>query len=282
MILFKEAKTLKKHLEYLRENNKTIGFVPTMGALHQGHLALVKQSRQHCDVTVCSIFVNPTQFNDPKDFEKYPVTVESDLLQLEQNETDIVFMPSVAEMYPEGLQGGTHYDIGYLENVLEGFYRPGHFQGVCRVLHKFLQIVNPAIMFMGRKDYQQCMVVKRLIELYGIPTKLFIVDTLREPDGLAMSSRNLRLTPGSRQNALAIYGALNFIKGNISKAPVNQLIEHAKQMILKAGFDKIDYVEICDAGTLEPVQSIGDATRLVALVAAFIGGVRLIDNMVVE
>lgn len=281
MILFKEAKTLKKHLENLAKKNKTIGFVPTMGALHNGHLALIQQSRQHCDVTVCSIFVNPTQFNDQKDFEKYPVTVESDLLQLEQNGTDIVFMPTVAEMYPEGLQGGIHYNIGYLENVLEGFYRPGHFQGVCRVLHKFLSIIEPSVMFMGRKDYQQCMVVKRLIELYNINTQLYIVDTLREPDGLAMSSRNLRLTAESRQKALAIYQTLNFIRDNISKQTVNQLIEQSKKLLLQAGFEKIDYVEICNADTLQAVHAADEAPKLVALVAAFIGGVRLIDNMAV-
>jgi len=280
MILFNEAKTLKKHLQNVTGNNKTVGFVPTMGALHSGHLALIQQSRQQCHVTVCSIFVNPTQFNDPRDFEKYPVTVESDLLQLEQNGTDIVFMPSVAEMYPEGLQGGTHYNIGYLENILEGFYRPGHFQGVCRVLHKLLAIVQPAVMFMGRKDYQQCMVVKQLIDLYNIPTKLAIVDTLREPDGLAMSSRNLRLNIEDRQKALAIYRALNFIKDELSNFSVNQLIDGAKQMILQAGFEKIDYVEICDAETLKAVTSINNPQPLVALVAAFVGGVRLIDNMV--
>jgi len=281
MILFKTTTALKKHLENVKTRQQTIGFVPTMGALHKGHVALIQQSRLQCNVTVCSIFVNPTQFNDLRDFEKYPVTIETDLLQLEQNGADIVFMPSVAEMYPEGLEGGIHYNIGYLENILEGFYRPGHFQGVCRVLHKFLDIIKPANMFMGRKDYQQCMVVKRLVELYNIPTVISIVDTLREPDGLAMSSRNLRLPAGDRQKALAIYQALNFIKQNIAKTTVTQVVEAAKQMITGAGFEKIDYVQVCNANTLHPVETTIAGQPLVALVAAFIGGVRLIDNMAV-
>lgn len=282
MILFKEAEALKKHLAGLRKQAKTIGFVPTLGALHNGHISLVTESKQQCDVTVCSIFVNPTQFNDPKDYEKYPVTVENDILLLEQNGTDILFMPSVAAIYPEGLTGGIHYDIGYLENILEGYYRPGHFQGVCRVLHKFLAIVEPNAMFMGRKDYQQCMVVKKLLELYNLPAELKIADTLREADGLAMSSRNMRLSETDRQKALVIYRALNFIKANIYNTSIPQLKAQAIEMILQAGFEKVDYVEICDAGTLLPAETADSNTPVVALVAAFINGVRLIDNMVVS
>lgn len=282
MILFKQADNLKKHLEKARKEQKSIGFVPTMGALHQGHLSLIHKSKGQCGLTVCSIFVNPTQFNDPKDFEKYPVTIENDLLLLEQAGTDIVFLPTVAEMYPEGTKDGKHYDIGYLENILEGYYRPGHFQGVCLVLDKFLSIVAPDIMFMGRKDYQQCMVVKRLIETEHIPTELSIVDTMREADGLAMSSRNMRLTPEDRVKALAIYRALNYIKGNITTLPISSLIEEAQRIIIDGGFDKIDYVQICDAGTLQAVETVEADKPLVALVAAFMGGVRLIDNMAVS
>lgn len=282
MILFKEAKSLKNHLEKCKSQGQSVGFVPTMGALHQGHLALVQHSKQQCGATVCSIFVNPTQFNDPKDFEKYPVTIENDLLLLEEQGTDIVFLPSVPEMYPEGLQPATHYNIGYLENILEGYYRPGHFQGVCRVLDKFLQVVNPDVMFMGRKDYQQCMVVKRLIELNNIPTRLSIVDTLREADGLAMSSRNMRLQPGDRQNALAIYRALNYIKQHIHITPLHQLTAEASNIVLQGGFDKIDYIQVCNADTLQPVETADGTTPLVALAAAFIGGVRLIDNVLVS
>ncbi len=282
MILFKEVPAFKKYLIGLKKKAQTVGFVPTMGALHNGHISLITECKQCCDVTVCSIFVNPTQFNDPKDYEKYPVTIENDILLLEQSGADILFIPSVASIYPEGLTAGIHYDIGYLENILEGYYRPGHFQGVCRVLHKFLEIVEPGVMFLGRKDYQQCMVVKKLLDLYNIPTQLKIADTLREAGGLAMSSRNMRLSEAEREKALVIYQAINFIKANIYNTAIPQLKQKAIEMILQAGFEKVDYVEICDADTLVSVERAEPNTPLVALVAAFIGGVRLIDNMAVS
>ncbi len=279
MILFKRTKDLTNYVLGLKNNGQTIGFVPTMGALHSGHLSLIKQSKTSCTSTVCSIFVNPTQFNDPKDFEKYPVTIEQDIKLLEQAGTDILFLPSVEEIYPAGLTSSTHYQLGYLENILEGFYRPGHFQGVCQVVHRLLDIVQPSIIFMGRKDYQQCMVVKKLIELYNIPTVMQPGDTLREADGLAMSSRNLRLNAESRQKAVAIYQALSFIKQNIHNKSIQQLKQHAASIITNAGFSKIDYVEICDANTLLPVEEATEGAPLVALVAAFLDGVRLIDNI---
>jgi pantoate--beta-alanine ligase len=280
MILFKRAKDLLNYISGLKNNGQTIGFVPTMGALHNGHLSLIQQSKTNCSSTVCSIFVNPTQFNDPKDFEKYPVTIEQDIRLLEQQGTDVLFLPSVEEVYPTGLTSSIHYELGYLENILEGFYRPGHFQGVCQVVHRLLDIVQPNIIFMGRKDYQQCMVVKKLIELYHIPTVMQPGETLREADGLAMSSRNLRLTAESRQKAVAVYQALSFIKQNIHNKSIPQLKQEAAQIITNAGFSKIDYVEIGDANTLLPVEEAAD-TPLVALVAAFLDGVRLIDNILI-
>jgi pantoate--beta-alanine ligase len=282
MILFKQVKPLKKYIAGLKNQGKTIGFIPTMGALHKGHLSLIRESRQQCSVTVCSIFVNPTQFNDPKDFEKYPVTIENDILLLEQGGADILFLPSVAEMYPDGLTSPVHYELGYLENILEGFYRPGHFQGVCQVVHRLLDVVEPGTLFLGRKDYQQCMVIKKLIELYNIPTMLQIGNTLREADGLAMSSRNLRLLPEDRKKATAIYGALNYIKTEMYAKSIEELKQLATHIIMEAGFSKIDYVEIGDAGTLLPVNQANSGTKLVALVAAFLNNVRLIDNMIIN
>jgi pantoate--beta-alanine ligase len=281
MILFKEAKSLDKYIEDSKKKGLTIGFIPTMGALHSGHLSLVKQGKTACKLTVCSIFVNPTQFNDPKDFEKYPITIENDIRLLEQAGNDVLFLPSVDEVYPAGLISALHYELGYLENILEGFYRPGHFQGVCQVVHTLLNIVKPNAIFMGRKDYQQCMVIKKLIELYHIPTALQIGVTLREPDGLAMSSRNLRLTPGNRPNASAIYQALKHIQLNTGNRPLEVLKREAIELITAAGFAKVDYVEICDAGTLIPMEAVSGITPMVALAAAFLDGVRLIDNMVV-
>src|SRR5690348_11900589 len=175
MIIFKKALALQNKLKQLKKSKEKIGFVPTMGALHDGHLALIEQSKSVDTTTVCSIFVNPTQFNDKKDFEKYPVTIENDIYLLEKSNTNILFLPSVDEIYPEGLATNFSYDLGFLETILEGFYRPGHFQGVCRVMDKLLNIVQPDDLFMGQKDYQQCMVIKRLIELNKISTQLHVV-----------------------------------------------------------------------------------------------------------
>jgi len=281
MIIFKKGLPLQNRLKQLKNINKKIGFVPTMGALHNGHLALIQQSKSPDTTTVCSIFVNPTQFNDKKDFEKYPVTIENDIYLLEKASTDILFIPAVDEIYPDGLATNFSYDLGYLETMLEGFYRPGHFQGVCRVMHKLLNIVQPDDLFMGQKDYQQCMVIKRLIELYKIPTQLHLVPTRREESGLAMSSRNVRLSDEAKQKASAIFKALSFIKNNISSLSIAQLKEKATAIILDAGFEKIDYIEICDADSLMPLNKF-QQTKMVALAAAFIEGVRLIDNMLLN
>jgi pantoate--beta-alanine ligase len=161
MILFKKAKPLTEYLQKLRSQNISVGFVPTMGALHNGHTSLIKKARNECNIVVCSIFVNPVQFNNKTDFEKYPVTIEQDILLLEENKTDILFLPSVKEIYPNGTDKLQHVDLDYLDNILEGFYRPGHFQGVCNVVHRLLSIVDPNKIFFGQKDYQQTLVVKK-------------------------------------------------------------------------------------------------------------------------
>ena len=167
MILFKKVNNLRKWLDNQRKNEISIGFVPTMGALHPGHLSLIENCRQTAGSTVCSIFVNPTQFNDPADFAKYPVTIEQDLALLEAAGTDLVFLPAVEEIYPGGKPESRHYELGYLETVLDGAYRPGHFQGVCTVVERLLQIVEPDHLFLGQKDYQQCMVISRRVEWLG-------------------------------------------------------------------------------------------------------------------
>lgn len=278
MILFKHASDLEKHLEKIRSASRSIGFVPTMGALHAGHISLIEHSRKNTDITVCSIFVNPTQFNDPQDFAKYPVTLDQDLLQLEKAGCDLVFIPSVAEIYPNGTAADQQFELGYLETILEGKYRPGHFQGVCQVVHRLLGIVQPDKLFLGRKDYQQCMVIKKMIGLSGWKIQTELVPTLREKSGLAMSSRNMRLNDEQKEAATAIYQSLLFIKQNIAPGVITELVEAAKQKIIAAGFEKIDYVAIADANTLEEITDWNGSQKLVALVAAFIGGVRLIDN----
>lgn len=278
MILFKSTVELKKYLIKERAAGKTIGFVPTMGALHLGHISLIEAAKQECHLTVSSIFVNPTQFNDPADYQQYPVTIEKDIYLLEQSGCDILLLPSVQEIYPDE----THkkqYELGSLEQLLEGKYRPGHFQGVCQVVNRLLEIVEPNLLFLGRKDYQQCMVIEKLIQLTDSYTELFIVPTMRESTGLAMSSRNLRLSEIDRERAKAIYASLNWMKEHLRIGSVSDLTKNAEAQLLEAGFDQIDYISIAHAQTLEPIEIWDGTTPLVALAAAFLSGVRLIDNI---
>ncbi|MGF6848390.1 pantoate--beta-alanine ligase [Chitinophaga sp. W3I9] len=284
MYLFKRSSDLKKHLDLVRKSNKSIGFVPTMGALHAGHLSLIQAARQENDVVVCSIFVNPTQFNDPKDFEKYPITIEEDIKKLNNASTDILFLPSVEEMYPEGLESDLHYDFGDLETILEGKFRPGHFQGVGRIVHKLLDIVQPDQLFMGQKDLQQCLIVRRLLVITHSPVKLVVCPTEREKDGLAMSSRNARLSPAARKKAVGIYQALLHIKNNFGKGLHFMEGAHEAFDALKTQGFEPEYVDILqlDNDTLVHLdQPPGNATVVVA-VAAWLDGVRLIDNMVLQ
>jgi len=269
---------MQEHLNRARLSGKKIGFVPTMGALHEGHLALLDVCKSNSDLSVCSIFVNPTQFNDPKDFQKYPVTLEKDIYLLEKRKTDILFLPSKDEIYPNGTASLRHYDLGYLETLLEGKYRPGHFQGVCQVMERLLMTVAPDDLFMGQKDYQQCMVVKRLLKIMQSSITFHACDTVREPDGLAMSSRNTRLNELDRKKALAIYQTLLYLKQNLKPGDLFPLMMNANSMLAANGF-KVDYVEIADAESLEPVANWNGCQPLIALIAAFIHEVRLIDNM---
>lgn len=279
MILLKTATDLSLFLSAKKAQGLQTGFVPTMGALHEGHLRLVEHSKKNNNVTVASIFVNPTQFNDPQDFTRYPVTLENDIYLLEKTGCDILFLPSVSEIYPSGMQITQPYDLGYLETLLEGKYRPGHFQGVCQVVHRLLELVQPANLYLGQKDYQQCMVIRQLIHLTALPVQLEIVPTKREPSGLAMSSRNLRLSEKEKEAAAVIYKCLVTIQRGLKPGSLDNLVTEATAAILAAGFDKIDYVSIADAATLLPVTVWDGQSKLVALVAAFMGGVRLIDNL---
>lgn len=280
MILIKTAAILARHLKQARNDRQSIGFVPTMGALHRGHLSLLDAARQGNNLSVCSIFINPTQFNDTRDFEKYPVTLEKDIDLLEENGVDILFLPSVAEIYPAGTQQVIHYTLGYLESILEGHYRPGHFQGVCQVMHRLLDIVQPDDLYMGQKDYQQCMVVKKLIALTGLSTQLHTCETLREADGLAMSSRNMRLDEAARKKAVYISQVLKRVIASIKAGPLETITNAAEQALTENGF-KVDYVAIAAAKDLALLQEWDGKEPLVALAAAYLGEIRLIDNMLI-
>lgn len=228
------------------------------------------------------MFVNPSQFNDPEDFKKYPVTIDSDIQLLEEAGCDILFLPAAGEIYPDGWEQHEHYDLGTLETLLEGYYRPGHFQGVCQVVHRLLDIVRPTGIFMGQKDFQQCMVIQRLIELKKLPVQLDTCPTLREPDGFAMSSRNLRLNEEERQKANGIYREMQHIKAELGKPPLRKLEERATQSLLETGFKSVDYVSIARPETLSPLENWQPGIPAVVLIAAFLGPVRLIDNMVLD
>ena len=281
MILFKSTADIRFFLDEMRKRGNSIGYVPTMGALHKGHISLIVNSKKVNQITVSSIFVNPTQFNNPKDFEKYPVTLQSDIDLLEQNGCDVLFLPTVAEMYPTGFNNNKSYNLGYLETVLEGKYRPGHFQGVCQVVDRLLQIVRPHNLYLGQKDYQQCMVIKKMIELVQMNINVIICATLREGDGLAMSSRNMRLNKQEREQAVRISEVLLFIKKEIKAGYIGDLEERAIQYLSAAGF-KVDYVTIATADTLELLEYWDGSKNIVALAAAYMNEVRLIDNMLIN
>lgn len=281
MIIFKKAADIGIFLQQKRQNNPKTGFVPTMGALHQGHISLIESARSENDVVVCSIFVNPTQFNDPKDFQNYPITIENDIDLLEKAGCDALFLPAVEEMYPAGLENKKTYALGYLETVLEGRYRPGHFQGVCQVVHRLLTIVPADRLYLGQKDFQQCMVIRKMIELENLPIETVICPTLRETDGLAMSSRNMRLDKEAREKAVEISRTLLHIKSSLKAGDLSELKTAAVEQLNRTGF-KTDYVEIADADTLELIGRWDGKRKLVALCAAFLGEVRLIDNMLLQ
>jgi pantoate--beta-alanine ligase len=281
MILITKTALLIQHLQKHKRKGLTIGFVPTMGALHPGHLSLIEASKKQDQLTVASIFVNPVQFNNSKDFEKYPITLENDIELLAKAGCDIVFHPTVEEIYPGGLPESEHFDLGYLESILEGKYRPGHFQGVCKVMFRLLNIVKPQQLFMGQKDYQQCMVVKKLIQIMRSDIQLIECPTLREPDGLAMSSRNLRLSKEERQHANGIWQALQYLKEHIHTGEISSFINYSKLILGEKKFN-IDYIEIADAITLQLLTHWDGKQKIVALIAAFQNEVRLIDNLLLN
>ena len=265
--------------EYLQaQSPASVGFVPTMGALHNGHLSLIEQSKQGNTITVCSIFVNPTQFNDPKDLENYPRPIEADMAKLEQAGCDILFNPAVAEMYDNDEQW--HLDIGPLEHLLEGEFRPGHYQGVTQVVYKLLDIVKPNNLYMGQKDYQQVMVVNRMIEMMHIPVKMVMCPIEREADGLAMSSRNVHLTPADRTHSLILSKTLNWVKANFDINNITKLQQQAMDKMATEDGVEPEYFRIVDGETLLPANV--DTRNIVALTAARVGKTRLIDNVLIN
>ncbi|TAN19928.1 MAG: pantoate--beta-alanine ligase [Chitinophagaceae bacterium] len=277
MLIFKDKTTLAAYLKSLRRQGKKIGFVPTMGALHEGHLSLMKEASTHADVVICSIFVNPTQFNDRKDFEKYPIRREDDIKKLLGSPTELLFLPSVEEIYGPNTVNLETYDFGKIEKMLEGVHRPGHFQGVGQVMRRLLELIQPEVLLMGQKDYQQVLIINTLINILKINAQLIICPIVREPDGLAMSSRNLRLTEEARRKASGIYQTLVYIKDNYRRSPFDKLVKKGINFLEKQGF-QVEYLTIANSRDLQVVNK-PVSSPMICLAAAWLDGIRLIDNV---
>jgi len=257
-----------------------VGFVPTMGALHAGHLSLVRRSLAETDITVVSIFVNPLQFNDPADLEKYPRPVEEDIRLLTEAGAHLLFLPEVEDIYPPGDRRSIDFDPGPLAAGMEGFFRPGHFKGMAEVVYRLLDLVRPDRLYMGQKDYQQLAIVRRMVQHYDLPVEVVMCPTQREANGLAMSSRNVRLSAEARTRAGVIHDAL--VAGRTAFAagqPVADIRRMAVDLIGQAGFE-VEYFDIVNGNTLMSVTDRGEAPLVVACCAVRVEGVRLIDNMV--
>ena len=277
MKVLKSKKTLIDYVERQREMGKKIGFAPTMGALHQGHLSLYKAAKKENDEVISSIFVNPTQFNNPDDFQKYPKTLEKDLELLEKAGVDAVYVPNVEEMYPDGLNS-KKYDFDGLENEMEGKYRPGHFDGVGTIVEELFRQVQPHNAYFGEKDYQQLAIIKKMVEKTKLPVKIHGVPTLREEDGLAMSSRNVRLTETQRKEATIIYETLEKVKEWFKVISLEEIKQKVTDIFRNSNFE-LEYFVIADEKTLKETDYFYKDKNYRAFIVAYADTVRLIDNM---
>ncbi|MEO0190426.1 MAG: pantoate--beta-alanine ligase [candidate division WOR-3 bacterium] len=277
MKIVKKIAELKRLIKQIKYKKKTVGFVPTMGYLHEGHLSLIRIAHKHSDYVVCSIFVNPTQFGPNEDFNRYPRDLKRDEGLLKKEKVDMLFYPSVKEMYPDGYK--TYVEVEELSSVLCGKSRPGHFRGVATVVLKLFNIVKPDIAVFGEKDYQQAMIIKQMVKDLNLDVKIITGPIVRESDGLAMSSRNTYLSPEERTNATVLYKALTWARNSFYQENIKSpeyLITQMKHMIEEKG-GQVDYIVIVDKNDLTPVRFIKKGDRI--LLAAFFGRTRLIDNL---
>ena len=278
MEVFHQPGEVRDHVSSMRSKGFSIGFVPTMGALHRGHIQLVNRALADNDVVITSIFVNPTQFNDPSDLEKYPRSPEEDIQMLQEAGCHVLFMPSVEDMYPEKVES-VHYPLEGLDEVMEGAFRPGHFQGVATVVNRLFDIVTPDRAYFGEKDFQQLAIIRKItdwrkdqIDIIGVPTE-------RESDGLAMSSRNLRLSKVHRAQAHVIAQALNFARDHFREFDPKALVEEVSKRITVGTDLEVEYVSVADSRTLKPVSGWANCDSARIFAAVFAGDVRLIDNV---
>ncbi|MCX5749612.1 MAG: pantoate--beta-alanine ligase [Candidatus Saganbacteria bacterium] len=280
MKTIKRPHEMKRITRSLREKDTKVGFVPTMGALHEGHLQLVRKAKKHSDVVIVSIFVNPTQFGPKEDYKRYPRDLKRDISLLLNEKVDMLFVPDVSDMYPQGHKSSVK--VGELGNKLCGKSRPGHFNGVATIVKKFLNIINPHKLFLGAKDFQQQVIIRKMIKDLDLGVDVVTVPTVREKDGLAKSSRNRYLSAKERHSAAALSRSLTLAKSLVKKGQrdPNKIISDMKALILKESCTRIDYISICDPDTLEK-QNIVKRPALIAL-AVFVGKTRLIDNLLIK
>jgi pantoate--beta-alanine ligase len=281
MEIFKQIAPLKAYLKDLRLQGKSIGMVPTMGALHTGHLSLIKASQEQNQITVCTVFVNPTQFNNANDLLKYPRTLGKDTEMLQEVRCDVLFCPETIEIYPE--KSSIRIDFGGLDKIMEGKFRPGHFSGVGVVVSKLLHIVDPHHVYFGQKDWQQFAVLRQLVEELNFNVQIHSIPTLRENDGLALSSRNLRLTASQRSHATVFYRALLAARTNLkSGSSVEEVQKIVKKMVEEYPEVTLEYFEVAESKNLNLIENVERADQPIMCIAGYVGEVRLIDNMFVD
>ncbi|MBN8701993.1 MAG: pantoate--beta-alanine ligase [Bacteroidetes bacterium] len=278
MQVFDKKIAIQAYIEQLKKSGNTVGFVPTMGALHKGHISLIEAAKKECDIVVSSIFVNPTQFNDKNDYTRYPRTVDNDLRMLELAGCSIVFTPTEQEMYPE--KDIRFFDLAGLDTRMEGAHRPGHFNGVAQIVTKLFETVLPDKAFFGEKDFQQLAIIKHITKQANLPIQIIGCPTLRETDGLAMSSRNTLLTQQERALAPKIYQVLTQLKKDINTFTLQELCARALQELSAEPLFSPEYLEVVDSETLLPVFSKEKNKRVVVCTAVKLGNVRLIDNII--
>jgi len=279
MQVFNRIDHLRKHLNPLISKGQSIGIVPTMGALHKGHLSLIRESKKENDITVCSIFVNPEQFNNPDDLKNYPRDTDIDLDLLKQENCDIVFHPSVDEMYP--VSPTDKFDFGSLDQTMEGVFRPGHFNGVATVVKRLFDIVKPTRAYFGMKDYQQLVIIHKMTKYLNLQTEIIPCKTVREKNGLAMSSRNQLLSEVEKKQAEILYKTLKLVKIRSGFATIREIKTKIEKQFHKVKNIELEYFEIVDMYSLKPLTTWAGRTHVIACIAAYVGKVRLIDNIVI-
>ncbi len=279
MEIFEEVKALKVFLRTRRDKHLSIGLVPTMGALHDGHLELIKASKAENQITVCSIYVNPAQFNNPSDLEKYPRTIERDSELLRKAGCDVIFAPSNQEMYSQ--RTTLKFDFGSLDKVMEGKFRPGHFSGVALVVSKLFNIVQPNRAYFGQKDFQQFKIISKVVDELLFDLKLSSVPIMREQSGLAMSSRNQRLSSIERETAVIFYQSLQMGRELLLKGDSLEKVKHeVKKKCESISGIRLEYIELADTENLKPIEIV--SSKSILLIAGYVGEVRLIDNLLLE